>query len=103
MDSEHGIGRPWVVKRGPRDYQLYYSIRRSDIGKYRLGYAESTDGIGWIRKDSELNLDVSSHGFDSDEIMYSSVISIKNKTYCFYNGNNFGQDGVGLAELVNEY
>jgi hypothetical protein len=99
-EDEHGFGRPWVVKRGPNDYQLFYSIRRRSLGAYRLGYAESTDGIRWIRKDDQMGLDVSAGAFDSDAIMYSAVISVDNKTYCFYNGNNFGAQGFGVAELI---
>lgn len=99
-EDEHGFGRPWVIKRGPNDYQLFYSIRRRSLGAYRLGYAESTDGIHWVRKDDEMGLDVSPDAFDSHAIMYSAVINVKGKTYCFYNGNNFGEEGFGVAELV---
>jgi hypothetical protein len=101
--DEHGFGRPWVVKRGPNNYQLFYSIRRRSLEAYRLGYAESTDGINWIRKDSEMGLDVTPGEFDSDAIMYSAVISVGDKTYCFYNGNNFGKQGFAVAELVSDY
>ncbi|UOA09533.1 hypothetical protein [Methylobacter sp. S3L5C] len=99
-EDEHGFGRPWVIKRGPNDYQLFYSIRRRSFSAYRLGYAESTDGINWIRKDEEMGLDVSPGKFDSEAIMYSAVISVDDKTYCFYNGNNFGEQGFGVAELI---
>ncbi len=99
-EDEHGFGRPWVVKRAPNDYQLFYSIRRRSLAAYRLGYAESTDGIHWVRKDNEMGLDVSPGKFDSNAIMYSAVISIGEKTYCFYNGNNFGAQGFGVAELI---
>lgn len=99
-EDEHGFGRPWVIKRGPNDYQLFYSIRRRSFGAYRLGYAESTDGIHWVRKDDEMGLDVSPDGFDTHAIMYSAVINVKGKTYCFYNGNNFGEGGFGVAELA---
>lgn len=99
-EDEHGFGRPWIVKRGQNDYQLFYSIRRRSFAAYRLGYAESTDGINWIRKDCEMGLDVSPNEFDSNAIMYSAVISVGIKTYCFYNGNNFGDQGFGVAELI---
>jgi len=98
--DEHGFGRPWVVKRGADDYQLFYSIRRRSLAAYRLGYAESRDGIAWNRKDDEMGLDVSPDGFDSNAIMYSAVISVNAKTYCFYNGNNFGEEGFAVAELA---
>lgn len=98
--DEHGFGRPWIVKRSPDSYQLFYSIRRRSVGAYRLGYAESDDGIKWSRKDDGLGLDVSPCGFDSDAMMYSSVINVHGKTYCFYNGNNFGEHGFAVAELT---
>lgn len=100
-DDEHAFGRPWVVKRGPNDYQLFYSIRRTSLRAYRLGYAESVDGINWVRKDVEMGLDVSPGEFDSDAIMYSAVIAVGKKTYCFYNGNNFGEQGFAVAELIS--
>ncbi len=99
-EDEHGFGRPWVVRRGERDYQLFYSVRRRSLKAYRLGYAESADGLNWIRKDEEVGLDVTAGSFDSDAIMYSSVITVKGRTYCFYNGNEFGKEGFALAELV---
>ncbi len=98
--DEHGFGRPWVVKRSPTDYQLFFSVRKRSLGAYRLGYAESTNGLDWVRKDHLLNLDVSSEGFDNQAIMYSAVISVAKKTYCFYNGNDFGRNGIALAELI---
>lgn len=99
-DDEHGFGRPWVVRRGARDYQLFYSIRKRSVGAYRLGYAESADGITWTRRDDALGLDVSPGGFDSQAIMYSAVVSAQGRTWCFYNGNNFGEHGFGVAELL---
>lgn len=98
--DEHGFGRPWVVKAGPRDYRLFYSIRKRSVGAYRLGYAESTDGLAWVRKDAEMGLDVSPGGVDSEAIMYSAVIDVDGRTYCFYNGNNFGEGGFCAAELI---
>jgi hypothetical protein len=98
--DEHGFGRPWIVRRGPDDYQLFYSIRRRSLGAYRLGYAESADGIRWTRRDETMGLDVSSEGFDAQAIMYSAVVSAGGRTWCFYNGNGFGADGIAVAELT---
>ena len=98
--DEHGFGRPWVVQRGINDYQLYFSVRKRSLAAYRLGYAVSSNGLDWIRKDHEMGLDVSPGSFDSDAIMYSAVITVGAKTYCFYNGNDFGRYGFALAELI---
>jgi hypothetical protein len=99
LKDEHGFGRPWLVKSDPSNYQLFYSIRKRTVAAYRLGYAESRDGINWIRKDQELNLDVSPGEFDSEAIMYSAILKNGDATYCFYNGNTFGEQGFAIAKL----
>lgn len=96
--DEHGFGRPYVIRENGL-YKLFYSIRRRSLNAYRLGYAESADGINWRRRDDQLGLDVSTEGWDSEAIMYSAVITHKDKTYMFYNGNNFGETGFGVAVL----
>ena len=35
--------------------------------------------------------------FDTDSQEYASIIKHKNKLYMFYNGNEYGRDGIGLA------
>lgn len=97
--DEHGFGRPYVVKKSNNLYQMYYSIRRRSFGAYRLGYAESENGVVWNRMDNELNLDTSEGSFDSDAIMYSAPITVNSKTYLFYNGNDFGRSGFAVAVL----
>lgn len=101
--DEHGFGRPWVVQCERSDrYRMFYSIRRRSLSAYRLGYAESHDGISWIRKDDEMGLDVGDHGPDNRAICYSTYIEAHGKAYCFYNGNDFGVDGILLAELIDD-
>lgn len=97
--DEHGFGRPCVVKKSNNFYQMYYSIRRKSFGAYRLGYAESEDGLVWNRMDDKLNLDTSPGSFDSHAIMYSAPIIADGKTYLFYNGNDFGRSGFAVAVL----
>ena len=97
LNDEFGFGRPYLIKED-KTYKLFYSIR--SINKsYRLGYSESIDCINWIRKDKEMNIDVSDSGWDSEMICYPSVIKVNNKTFLFYNGNNNGKTGFGYAEL----
>lgn len=100
--DEHGFGRPYVIKKLSGGYRMFYSVRRISHGAYRLGYAESLDGKVWQRMDEQLNLDVSKSGFDSEAIMYAAPITIGKKLYVFYNGNNFGEDGFAVAELIKE-
>lgn len=97
-DDEHAFGRPWVINE-PGLWRMFYSVRSHSKG-YRLGYAESTDGLTWSRKDDQVGIDVSPEGWDSEMVQYSSVITVANQTYMFYNGNNCGQTGFGYAVLA---
>jgi hypothetical protein len=99
-DDEYGFGRPFVVKEN-NAYKMFYSIRKKDTG-YRLGYAESNNGVDWERKDELLGVEPSLSGWDSQAVCYSSVVAYRNNTYLFYNGNDFGRTGIGYAILENE-
>jgi predicted GH43/DUF377 family glycosyl hydrolase len=95
--EEYRVGRPFVIKRGGL-YRMFYCAGTALRG-YRLAYAESSDGLAWIRKDDTIGIDVSPSGWDSEMQAYPSVVIYKDRTYLFYNGNNYGEDGFGYAEL----
>lgn len=100
--KEGGVSRPTVLF-DDEVYKMWYSYRgfmnyRSNIDKsYRIGYAESHDGIHWDRKDNLCGIDISSSGWDSEMIEYPNVIKINEKLVMFYNGNGFGRSGIGVA------
>lgn len=94
---EFGFGRPWVM-RDEDGFRMWYSIR-SRNAPYRIGYAESADGISWVRKDSEAGIEASPDGWDSGMICYSCVVDVAGARYMFYNGNRHGASGFGLAVL----
>ena len=96
-ESEFGFGRPWVV-RDHDAYRMWYSIR-SRTSPYRIGYAESFDGLKWIRKDDQAGIEASSTGWDSEMICYPCVVDIDGQRYMFYNGNRHGSTGFGHAVL----
>jgi len=99
--DEHGFGRPWLVIDSDGTHHLYYSVRRISKAAYRLGYAYSSDGLQWNRMDDQMGLDVSPNSSDSNAISFTSVITVKGNTWCFYNGNGFGEDGFAVARLVD--
>jgi hypothetical protein len=66
---------------------------------YRIGYAESDDGIRWTRMDSEVGLTVSDSGWDSVGLCYPYVFDHKGTRFMLYNGNEYGKSGFGLAVL----
>lgn len=98
FDDEHGFGRPYVIKDGAL-YKMFYSKRIKHKG-YRLGYAESADGVIWVRKDADVGLDVSESGWDSEQICYTAIFDNAGTRNCFYNGNGLGASGFGLAKLI---
>jgi len=97
---EYRIGRPRVYKRDNR-YLMNFTYGTTD-GRYIAGQASSSDGSKWLRDDNNLGIELSEDGWDSKHLSYPSIITIKDKTYMFYNGNNMGLDGFGYAELVSE-
>ncbi len=107
MENEGGVACPTVLKEDG-GYKMWYSTRgrgdyRADKNQsYRIGYAESDDGINWIRKDDENQLLLSESGWDSEMIAYPYVIRVKGRLLMFYNGNGFGKSGLGYAELIDE-
>ena len=103
-DSNSAIGRPCVVKEDGL-YRMFYSHRgvkdyRTDPRQsYRLGYAESPDGIVWSRRDDRVGIERSSSGWDSEMMEYCYLYKHEGNEYLFYNGNGFGKTGFGFAVL----
>lgn len=91
--KENGTYRMWYCFRGSVDY------RTDREQSYRIGYAESTDGINWTRRDEEVGIGLSDDGWDSVMMEYPYVYEHKGRKYMLYNGNGFGETGFGYAVL----
>ena len=94
-DSEYAISRPSVIRDGGC-WKMWFSHRGS---AYRIGYAESLDGIHWQRLEADCQINVSESGWDSEMIEYPFVFDHDGSRYMLYNGNSFGKTGFGLAVL----
>jgi predicted GH43/DUF377 family glycosyl hydrolase len=94
--SEYRIGRPRVYRLGG-EYVMYFT-RGNLAGDYFPGVARSDDGIHWERRDESLGLALSDNGWDSRVICYPALIRQHDKLLMFYNGNDMGVDGFGVAE-----
>ncbi len=81
-------------------YRHGLNFRNKENG-YRIGYAHSENYIDWSRADLMSDLTISEDGWDSEMVCYPHVVKLKNKIYMFYCGNNFGQNGFGVAMLEN--
>lgn len=95
--DEFGIGRPWVWQDG-EGFRMIYSIRSWSCG-YRLGYAESPDGKQWIRRDDQLKLEPGPEDWDDQMVAFGARIELASGIYLFYNGNDYGRTGFGIARL----
>lgn len=100
QEDEYRVGRPYVVYENGK-YRMFVGAGTEKV-TYRLAYAESYDGFNWDRMDDELNLPINGDGFDSEMMAYPAFIRFKDKAYLFYNGNNYGYEGFGYAELIEE-
>lgn len=95
-------GRPWV-EHIHGTYRMWYSYRglhrfRTDPSQsYRMGYAESADGVSWTRMDERAGVERSPEGWDSEMIAYPSVYVYRGRRHLLYNGNGFGRSGIGHA------
>lgn len=106
LHDEEAFSHPTVIKDGER-YLMWYCYRnsrdyRDGSGAYRIGYAESPDGLAWTRMDERNGLPVSSEGWDSTMTCYPFVVSFDDRTVMFYNGNGFGRTGFGYAVLERD-
>jgi len=88
--NEWAISRPCVINEG-NSYKMWYSYAGKNT--YRIGYAESNNGVNWIRKDDEVGINISKSGWDSEMIEYPFVFDQKGKRYMLYCGNERGKTG----------
>ena len=101
-EHEYAISRPSVINQGGR-YRMWYSFRaQPNVPSYRIGYAESADGLAWVRMDDRAGIDVSASGWDSEMICYPKVFEHRGRLYMLYNGNAYGKTGFGLAILEED-
>jgi len=97
-DDEHGIAKGTLWHEDGL-LKIIYSVRSLSKG-YRLGYAESRDGVHFVRKDAEVGIDVSPTGWDSEMLAFPERFVYRGRTYLFYCGNHYGMGGIGYAELL---
>jgi hypothetical protein len=99
--NQEAISRPTVIKRG-QNYHMWFSYRdsvdfRDGKGSYKIGYASSKDGVNWVREDKLSGFNPSTEEWDLKMQCYPYVLDLKDRLILFYNGNGFGQTGIGVA------
>jgi hypothetical protein len=107
--DEAGLAKASVIREAQK-YRMWYSYRnlkgyRTDrANSFRIGYAESVQGVTWERLDHLAGIDTSPEGggWDGEMIAYPHVVARQNELVMFYNGNGFGKSGFGYAVLPQE-
>lgn len=94
------FSRPTVVGNINEGYHMWFSYRSGSGESYRIGYARSNNLKEWESAIDEAGIDVSPSGWDSEMIEYPFVFRHNENTYMFYNGNDYGKTGIGIAVLV---
>ena len=93
------FSRPTVLKNQDESLDMWFSYRGVKGEKYKVGHAFSLDSKGWELELSPPGLEASGHGWDSEMVAYPFVIEHRGSRFLFYNGNDYGKTGIGLAVL----
>lgn len=92
-NNENALARPYVTYEN-RIFSMWFSSKGT---AYSVKNAFSKDGIIWQRRSVGHGLSSSIPGVDDEMVCYPVVIKYKDSYYMFYNGNQYGRDGICLA------
>lgn len=104
QNNEGGISAARVFNDG-YEYHMVFSVRgaidyrTNSEQSYRIKSAHSFDGMRWTRN-PETIIDISNDAWENFMVCYPYIIEDNNQRIMFYNGNNFGETGIGYA--INE-
>lgn len=96
-DDESRVSRASVV-REDGIYKMWFCSAVGS-GGYRMGYAESGDGVRFERIKGRGGLDLSPSGWDSEMVCYPHVFTHKGQKIMLYCGNGYGRTGFGYAVM----
>ena len=92
-EKESAITRPWIIQIKKKNI-MFFSLKRE---KYTIRTCVQNKKSIWKRIKLFNFIENKKVVFDSVSQEYSSIIKHKNKLYMFYNGNEYGKFGIGLA------
>ena len=96
--NERAVARPFVIYEN-KLFKMWYCYQNVS-GNYRIGYGESYDGKNWSRKDNEIKFINSLNG-ENKMRAYPNIVKFKKDIFILYNGNNYGEEGVFCAKLID--
>jgi hypothetical protein len=92
--AEFAISRPADLREPDGSLSMWYARRRPH---YELGFARSTDGTQWERRDRDLRFVGMPEAWEDKERTYPFVFAHDGRRYMLYNGNGYGREGFGIA------
>jgi predicted GH43/DUF377 family glycosyl hydrolase len=96
-ENEYAIAKPSVIKI-KNSYFMWYCYKKINQ-EYKIGMASSRDGKKWVRHDNLNNLSSNVQSWENNMQCYPDVFINNNYLYILYNGNNYGESGIGLAYI----
>lgn len=101
--AEEAQNAPTIFGNNNRYFMIYchrYSINfRNSTNGYRLACAYSKDLNEWETCNISFSQEATDGLWDSEMQAYPRIIQLDKRIFMFYNGNYFGRDGFGYAEL----
>jgi hypothetical protein len=95
--EERAVARPAVMRSG-EGWMMWFCARRE---RYIIVSAASRDGIDWVRDPVPALLPTGRTGdFDGEQTAYPALCRVGDRLFMFYNGDRFGQTGIGLVEAT---
>ncbi|MBI5287134.1 MAG: hypothetical protein HY878_06050 [Deltaproteobacteria bacterium] len=92
----HSIGYPMVIKDGGI-YRMWYAGLDNEFGNWRIGYAESKDGLSWVKFLNPV-VDLGERGdWDDFAVSYPMVLKQNSMFLMWYGGIDGGSLRIGLA------
>lgn len=89
--KDYAFSRPWVLQTH-QGLEMYYCYRGD---RYRLGYAISSDGLTWERKDHLIQMK-DFPIWASEMQCYPAITSWQGQLQLLFNGNQYGMTGIGV-------
>ncbi|KWV43962.1 hypothetical protein AS156_24610 [Bradyrhizobium macuxiense] len=96
--GEVAIARFCPLQERDGYYQAWYSYRGNDWG-YCIGFATSTDGERWTRRDDQAGIELDPDSWERSMICYPYVFDTEMGRMMLYNSGRYGEAGFGIAVL----
>lgn len=96
MGESQAFSRPAILQIHDH-FLMAYSVRGNKT-KYRIGFGLIEDNSSIVKQ--MCTFYASTSKWESEMVEYPYLVSHGDSIFMFYNGNDYGRSGIGLAQLV---